>query len=180
MILNKPPGFVCSTLSSKRHRSIYSLLPGGGSPTLKYAGRLDADSEGLVLLTDDGELIFRLTHPRYKLRKIYLVKTSRIPDRKSMQRLESGIELSDGMTRPCRARLEAQGGGGAVVRVELFEGRNRQLRRMFDAVGFRVTGLKRIGIGSLRLGSLMQGKTRKLTGIEIERLKKSVGLPGSR
>jgi len=176
LILHKPPGFICSTLSTVKYRSIYKLLPEGSASKLKYAGRLDADSEGLVLLTDDGELINRLTHPRYQHGKIYLVKTLGTPRREDLKLLERGVQLDDGQTAPCNISLVKRLKGGAWLRVEIFEGRKRQLRRMFETIGHHVVRLKRVSIGTLHMGSLRKGAVRELTPGEIEKLKQSAGL----
>ncbi len=180
IILNKPAGFICSTVSSKNYRSIYTLLPGTGTSRLKYAGRLDVDSEGLVLLTDDGELIFRLTHPRHKQGKRYLVKTRGVPDPASIRKLAAGIRLDDGVTKPCRVRLQRTLKSGAWFQIELFEGRKRQLRRMFEAIGYGVERLRRIGIGPILLGTLSRGEVRVLREKEVSLLLKSAGLFGTR
>jgi pseudouridine synthase len=176
MMLHKPPGYVCSTKSRGSQRPIYSLLPGQWTGRLKYAGRLDADSEGLVLLTDDGELIYRLTHPRFKQAKIYLVFVDRSPDRRVLERLRKGVVLEDGPTLPARVSLARKGGEALLLQFELTEGRKRQVRRMCDAVGLKVRRLTRTGMGPLRLGGLGPGRARMLTQEEVRSLLHSVAL----
>jgi 23S rRNA pseudouridine2605 synthase len=176
MLLHKPAGYVCSTRPSGSLEPIYNLLPRRFSRKLKYAGRLDADSEGLVLLTDDGELIYRLTHPRFKQPKIYLVKVDRVPGRKALEELARGVLLEDGRTLP--AVVSEAGGerGPRWVHIEITEGRKRQVRRMCEAVGLKVGRLVRMGIANLRLGELESGKARALTGRETRDLLRSVGI----
>ncbi len=175
VMFNKPPGYVCSTVSRGGGRSIYDILPEQYA-NLKYTGRLDAGSEGALLLTNDGELIHRYTHPRFKQTKYYLVKTRGVPERSSIRGLERGIELDDGMTLPCSVKLWKKGDGWAWYRVELREGRKRQLRRMFEAVGHEVERLRRVGIGPVRLGKVPAGGVRVLSPDEVHMLKESVGL----
>lgn len=175
VMLNKPPGYVCSRVTRGQRRSIYDLLPGSYAK-LNYAGRLDADSEGALLLTDDGELIHRYTHPRFKQPKFYLVKTRGVPSKTSVRKLERGIELEDGVTRPCSVTLWRKGNEWAWYRVELREGRKRQIRRMFGAIGYEVERLKRTGVGPLELGTLSSGEMRVLSPREISELRERVGL----
>lgn len=176
LILNKPRGFVCNANPVGNQKSIYCLLPGPRPYSLKYAGRLDLDSEGLLILTDEGELVYRLTHPRFKIRKIYMVKTIGVPGQSALANLRRGVRLSDGPTLPCRVKLTRRVRGGAWFRVELFEGRKRQLRRMFGNVGYEVARLKRIAIGPTHLGSLAPGRVRPLSDKEVLRLRRAVGL----
>lgn len=176
LILHKPPGYVCSTVSQGRQRSIYHLLEGRWRGRLKYAGRLDADSEGLVLLTDDGELIYRLTHPRFKQTKAYLVRVDRMPDARALERLRKGVMLEDGPTLPAGAHLARGEGGASWLCIEITEGRKRQVRRMCDALGLSVERLVRIGLGPLSLGRLAAGRTRMLTPKEVRSLLRCVGI----
>jgi 23S rRNA pseudouridine2605 synthase len=132
-------------------------------------GRLDLNSEGLLLLTNDGELANALTHPRYEVPKTYRVKLARGPvSDRAIRRLREGVQLEDGLTAPARVRRE----GGDVLEITIHEGRNRQVRRMCEAVGHRVKALERIAFGPLRLGDLPPGKVRRLAGPELERLRR--------
>ena len=137
-------------------------------------GRLDADSTGLILLTNDGELADLLTHPRYGVDKVYRAKVQ--PGRLSPRALEAlreGVELDDGRTAPAKARQVGQG----VVEITLREGRKRQVRRMCEAVGHRVVELERVAFGPLGLRGLDRGKSRRLNGAEVERLRRAATGP---
>jgi 23S rRNA pseudouridine2605 synthase len=129
-------------------------------------GRLDADSTGLLLLTNDGELANRLTHPRYGVTKAYRVELRRPPSDADLRRLEGGVELDDGMTAPA----QVQRLGEREVEIVLREGRNRQVRRMAEAIGNRVMKLRRVRFGPIELGRLTRGKARRLGEDEISRL----------
>jgi 23S rRNA pseudouridine2605 synthase len=129
-------------------------------------GRLDVDSTGLLLLTNDGALANRLTHPRYGVAKSYRAELRRPPSDADLRRLASGVELEDGMTAPAELRRL----GEREVELTLREGRNRQVRRMAEAVGNRVVSLRRVRFGSVELGSLSQGQTRRLSEAEIASL----------
>ena len=160
-MLNKPPGVLSTARDERGRRNVLQLLP--ATPGLHPVGRLDRDSEGLLLLTTDGELTLRLTHPRYGHRKSYRVwcEQGTVP-RQVLKRLERGVELEDG---PARAiGVESRPGGCLLV---LGEGRKRQVRRMLAAVGFDVSRLVRIAIGKLELGDLPAGEYRELSQAEI-------------
>jgi 23S rRNA pseudouridine2605 synthase len=129
-------------------------------------GRLDADSTGLLLLTNDGELANRLTHPRYEVPKAYRVELRRPPSEGDLRRLERGVELEDGMTAPAKVRRL----GEREVEIVLREGRNRQVRRMAEAVGNLVVSLRRVSFGPIALGQLVEGEARRLTPKEVSRL----------
>jgi 23S rRNA pseudouridine2605 synthase len=167
IILNKPAGFV-STRSDRHARdTIFDLLPGKFSH-LFHAGRLDAQTEGLLVLTNDGELAQRLTHPRYKIDKEYEVTLDRPWDSSLTPRLLRGI-LLDGE----RARIaELRALSPTRLRVVLRQGINRQIRRMFEAVGYQVKHLTRLRTGNLRLGDLPRGHWRQLTNAEIDNIKR--------
>jgi 23S rRNA pseudouridine2605 synthase len=136
------------------------------SARLYPVGRLDAESTGLLLLTNDGELANRLTHPRYGVAKTYRARLGRAISERDVERLRRGVALEDGPTAP----TEAKRLGEREIEIVLREGRNRQARRMVEAVGNRVVSLQRIGFGSLRLGRLAEGGTRRLGDREIARL----------
>jgi 23S rRNA pseudouridine2605 synthase len=133
-------------------------------------GRLDAESTGLILLTNDGELADLLTHPRYGVEKVYRVRVQ--PGRlspRALQALRDGVELEDGRTAPARVRQAAPG----VLEITLREGRKRQVRRMCEVVGHRVVELERVAFGPLGLRGLERGKSRRLKDAEVERLKRA-------
>jgi 23S rRNA pseudouridine2605 synthase len=168
--LNKPKGILSTARDTHGRRTVTELVP--SSRRLYPVGRLDADTSGLILLTNDGELAERLTHPRYGVEKVYRaqVRPAPVSDR-ALAQLREGVELDDGMTSPARVRQVAPG----VVELAIGEGRNRQVRRMCEAVGHRVLTLERLAFGPLRLGDLAPGASRQLGGAEVERLREAAG-----
>jgi 23S rRNA pseudouridine2605 synthase len=168
--INKPPGVVSTAREPGDRPAVVSLID---SPARLYpVGRLDADSTGLLLLTNDGELANRLTHPRYGVAKAYRAELRRPPSDRDLGRLRRGVELEDGPTAPAEvSRL-----GEREIEIVLGEGRNRQVRRMVEAVGNRVVALCRVRFGSLALGSLAEGRSRRLSEGEIARLWKDAEL----
>ena len=135
-------------------------------------GRLDYDSEGLLLLTNDGDLMNSLLHPSHEVEKAYLVKVSNHVSEETLRRLRAGVTLDDGrLTSPAEARLVRYETFASVVIVTIHEGRNRQVRRMFSAVGHEVVSLKRVGFAGIKLGDLPRGQWRRLTDREVARLK---------
>ena len=165
LMLNKPVGFLCTSRKSREQGgTIFDLLP----TDRRYfsVGRLDRDTSGLILVTDDGELAFRLSHPRYGTHKTYLVETDVPLKETALRRLLIGVELEDGPARAVEASLSAP----RRLRIVLAEGRKRQVRRMTAELGARVIRLHRSRIGRLSLGSLPSGKWRELTAREIRLL----------
>jgi 23S rRNA pseudouridine2605 synthase len=162
--VNKPVGVTSTAREPGRRRAVVELVDSGAR--LYPVGRLDADSSGLILVTNDGELANRLTHPRYEVPRTYRVLLRRPPTDRELRRLREGVELDDGRTAPARARRR----GRREIELTIREGRNRQVRRMAEAVGNRVESLERVSFGSLRLGSLPQGDARRLNAKQIERL----------
>lgn len=184
LALNKPAG-VLSTMSDDRGRmTLTDLLPDrvrDSGQRLFHVGRLDADTEGLLLLTNDGELAHRLTHPSYGVEKEYLVHVRGDPDRSVLHRLRTGVELDDGMTAPARASLVAP----SVLRLRIHEGRNRQVRRMCETVGHPVERLVRVRIGPISDRGLGPGEWRELEPAELRTLERAAATssstrPGSR
>jgi 23S rRNA pseudouridine2605 synthase len=162
--VNKPAGVVSTAREPGERPAVVELVD---SPARLYpVGRLDADSTGLLLLTNDGELANRLTHPRYEVAKTYRVRLRRAPSESEIERLRRGVELEDGPTAPAEVRRA----GEREIEIVIREGRNRQVRRMIEAAGNRVLGLRRVGFGSLRLGRLAEGSARRLGDEEISRL----------
>ena len=144
-------------------------------------GRLDADSTGMLLLMDDGDLAYRLTHPRYKVAKEYEVVTAGVPTTKNIQALREGVKLDDGITAPAevellRATTGDRDSGRAKLRVVIREGRHRQVRRMLQAVGYQALSLRRTAFGPLRMGRLKTGGWRVLSTGEVEALRRATGL----
>jgi len=162
--VNKPAGVVSTAREPGRRRAVTELVRSGAR--LYPVGRLDAGSTGLILLTNDGELANRLTHPRYEVPKTYLVELRRPPSERDLEALRRGVRLEDGLTAPARVRRR----GERRVEITIREGRNRQVRRMAEAVGNEATALQRVRIGSLELGALEPGEARRLDDEEVRRL----------
>lgn len=169
-LLNKPKGFVCTVKDDKDRKTVMQLLPENAGRVYPV-GRLDYDTEGMLLLTDDGELAFRLTHPMNEIPKTYLVKVEGSVDERSLAKLRSGVELDGKLTGKSRVKVIETNKKFTKMHVTITEGRNRQIRRMFEEVGRQVIFLKRIRIGEMGLGSLERGKVRRLTADEIYYLK---------
>jgi 23S rRNA pseudouridine2605 synthase len=166
--LNKPPGVTTTLRDPHAARSLGSLIPSG--PRVVPVGRLDRDSEGLLLLTNDGELAHRIQHPRYGIEKEYLAEVvGRMPPAVA-RALTRGVELEDGPARALRARVVESSGGRSAVSVVLGEGRKREVRRLLAAVGFPVRRLVRTRVGPVSLGSLKPGKSRPLGPEEVATL----------
>ena len=162
--LNKPAGVVSTAREPGKRKAVVELV--ASRARLYPVGRLDAESTGLIVLTNDGELANRLTHPRYGVAKTYVAELRRPPAERDLARLSGGLRLDDGPTAPARVRRL----GERRVEVTLREGRNRQVRRMFEAIGNEVLGLRRVRLGSLELGDLSPGESRRLDDDEVVRL----------
>jgi pseudouridine synthase len=176
-LLYKPPGVVSSASDPEGRRTVVDLVTGGGR--LFPVGRLDYDSEGLILLTNDGDLANRVTHPRYGIVKKYLALVGGGPTKTDVQRLAKGIDLEDGPARALSASIVGRQGGETMVELTMGEGRNREVRRMFEAMGFEVMRLVRTAIGPISDRSLKPGQSRRLSTSEIRDLLAS-GSPGDR
>ena len=160
--LNKPAGVVSTASDPQGRPTVVSLLP--GQRRLYPVGRLDIDTTGLILLTNDGELAYRLTHPRFEVGKSYRVMVFNPPVRTTAIRaLRMGVTLEDGVTAPARVRRVAD----HAIEITIHEGRKRQVKRMFEAVGYRVRRLERVAFGPLGLGDLAPGRWRRLTEAEV-------------
>jgi len=175
LLLNKPFGYV-STLHDPEGRPIIRDLFKDVKERIYPVGRLDFDSSGLLILTNDGELAFRLMHPKFHIPRTYKVIVEGVISDKSVERLKKGVSLDDGPTNPARVRIIETQQGRSVVRITIFEGRSREIRRMCEAVGHKTLKLTRIGYGNLDLGDLKVGKYRHLKNVEVKALRKSVGL----
>ncbi len=166
--LNKPAGVVTTASDPQGRPTVVGLVP--GEPRVFPVGRLDLDTEGLLLLTNDGELAELVTHPRHGVDKAYLAEVEGVPGRQALRRLREGVDLDDGPTAPARVRLLAPRGAGSALEVVIHEGRNRQVRRMCEAVGHPVRRLVRTSIGPLRDPALAPGEWRPLRPREVRAL----------
>jgi 23S rRNA pseudouridine2605 synthase len=169
-LLHKPAGVVTTAKDTHGRPTVVDLVP--AEPRVFPVGRLDVDTEGLLILTNDGELTNRLTHPRHGVEKEYLVEVDGTPSRGTLRRLREGVELDDGVTAPAKASAVADG----VLRIVLHEGRNRQVRRMCEAVGHPVRRLVRTRIGPLTDTKLQAGEWRSLTPAEVAALAKAAAV----
>lgn len=169
-LLNKPSGVVSTARDPQGRPTVLDYVD---EPERLYpVGRLDQETTGLILLTNDGELANRLTHPRYGVEKTYRVKVVKPPVKPDvLERLRGGVQLEDGMTLPAKVRrVKAD-----TIEITIREGRNRQVRRMIEAVGHRVHSLERVAFGPLRLGGLQEGQTRRLRPHEVESIRNPPG-----
>lgn len=171
IMMYKPKGCITSVRDDKGRKTVYDYLE-KDIPALVPVGRLDYDSEGLLLLTNDGELAYKLTHPSNEVPKTYLVRADGQFPEHILAKLRKGVEIDGQMTKRCRVKLKEQGEKEAKLEITITEGRNRQIRKMIEAVERNVVFLKRIAIGNLRLGGLGRGAWRYLCDDEIEYLKK--------
>ncbi|MCS6862755.1 MAG: rRNA pseudouridine synthase, partial [Abditibacteriales bacterium] len=171
LLLNKPRGCVTTRRDPQGRPTVMDWLP----PEYQHlhpVGRLDFDTEGLLLLTNDGALTNALTHPRHAVPKTYRAWVRGRIRRDALRRLERGVVLDDGPTAPARVRMISQNEHVSVIEIEIHEGRKRQVRRMCAAVGHPVLALRRVRLGDVTLGNLKPGEYRRLTEEEIERLRK--------
>lgn len=168
--LHKPAGVVSTAHDTHGRRTVVDLVP--SRQRLYPVGRLDADTTGLILLTNDGALAHALTHPSFEVPKTYRARVAGRPDERALRALREGVELDDGRTAPARVRRL----GTHELELTIHEGRKRQVRRMLEAVGHRVVSLRRVAFGPLRLGDLEPGRHRRLTSAEVARLR----LPAAR
>jgi len=170
ILLNKPKGYI-SSVTDPLKRPVVTDLVGPVPSRVFPVGRLDYDAEGVLLLTNDGEFSNRLIHPRFDVPKKYLVKVKDVPDKSDLEKLEKGVYLEDGRTRPARARFIRKTQENSWIELTVFEGRNRLVKRMCLAVGHPVAKLKRIEFAGIKLGNLKPGEFRLLTKKEVEALR---------
>ena len=172
ILMNKPRGYLCSTSDDRGRKCVTDLL-GELNARVYPVGRLDLISEGMLLLTDDGELKNRLTHPAYSLPKVYRVKVSEAVTENQLAILTSPLMIDDYEIKPVDVKIAGADESGTVLKMTLLEGRNRQIRKMCEQAGLTVRRLSRISIGNMKLDGLQVGKWRYLTEEEVEYLKKA-------
>ena len=170
ILMNKPAGYVTTVKDTHERRTVMDLLT--GVPYRVFpVGRLDFETEGLLLLTNDGEFAYRMTHPKFKMVKTYVAVVQGNVTEERLAMLRNGVQLEDGMTAPAEVNIVRREKHVTVVEISIYEGRNRQVRRMCEAAGMTVTRLKRIQEGKLSLGDLPLGKWRYLTPAEVAEMK---------
>jgi 23S rRNA pseudouridine2605 synthase len=169
IMLNKPPGYVTTAKDQFSRKTVLDLIQ-GVEERIYPVGRLDYETSGLLLLTNDGELAFKLTHPGREIEKVYHARISGFLEEKDVKSFERGMRIEDYVTAPAKLKLVEKLADSSVVEVTIHEGRNRQVRKMFEAIGRRVLKLRRVATGPLRLGGLEEGRWRYLTEKEIKAL----------
>jgi 23S rRNA pseudouridine2605 synthase len=174
VLVHKPPGLVTTRSDPQGRPTVYGLLPEEHGE-LRYVGRLDQPTEGLLLLTNSGDVLHRLTHPSYEVEREYHAWVKGAPAPDTLERLRAGVELDDGPARASRVRVLRRQGKTAILTLVLQEGRKREVRRLLEAVGHPVTRLVRVRFGPVRLGDLPAGQWRELNPEEIRRLRAAVG-----
>ena len=182
VMLNKPLGVVTTASDEHGRRTVLDVIGQAGQAKHRLfpVGRLDGDTTGLLLLTDDGDLAYRLTHPRYKVDKEYIAEVAGVPTDSDLRLLRHGVRLPDGLTAPATVDLirnrRSERSERSELRVVIHEGRNRQVRRMLKGVGHTVTALRRTAFGPLRLHQLRAGEWRVLTEGEVRALRRAAGM----
>jgi 23S rRNA pseudouridine2605 synthase len=169
--LNKPAGYITTTEDDRERATVMELVA-DIEERIYPVGRLDADTTGLLIMTNDGDLAYRLTHPKTEIVKTYRVRVTGIISRERLNRLRRGVDIGGYITAPAEVELIKQGKSSALVEIRIREGKNRQVRKMFSAVGNKVLELQRTAIGEVRLGNLKESHYRKLKQNEISSLSK--------
>lgn len=173
LLLNKPVGYI-TTMDDQFNRKTVKELVDSISQRVFPVGRLDKDSEGLLIMTNDGELAYKLTHPKFYIEKTYLLTVNGHLSSQSLNDLRQGIKLEDGVTSPAKVELLEERKKTSIIEINIHEGRNRQIRRMFDQIGHPVIKLKRTKISFLNLGDLKKGTYRHMTKEEVYKLREIV------
>lgn len=174
IMLNKPLGYISSVKDQFDRPTVTDLIKDEIKARLFPVGRLDYDTEGLLLLTNDGDFAYKITHPKHNIEKTYIAAIRGGITEPKMNKLRRGVTLTDGfLTAPADVRIIDAEAGQTLVKITIHEGKNRQVRRMFEAVGLNVAALKRISISGIEMGNLPVGRWRHLTSHEISRLKNS-------
>jgi len=175
VLFHKPPGVVTTRSDPQGRPTVYGMLP-ADMGELRYVGRLDQPTEGLLILTNEGDVLHRLTHPSYEVDREYRAWVKGVPKSDTIRRLTTGVELEDGPARATKAKVLQPLKGGTLLALVLQEGRKREVRRLLEAVGHPVTRLMRVRFGPIRLGELPAEQWRELDNKEIRALKTSVRL----
>ncbi len=170
IVLNKPQGYI-TTVSDEQDRPTVMDLITDITERVFPVGRLDYNTTGLLILTNDGELSQKLTHPQHQVTKTYHARVSGVLSNERLNKLRSGVDIGGFVTSKARVEILKQGDKSTIVEIEISEGKNRQVRKMFTAVGCKVQELERVSMGEIRLGRLLQGHYRKLTAQEVAYLK---------
>ncbi len=173
ILLNKPKGYVTTRSDPQRRPTVIDLV--GTRDYVYPVGRLDFESEGLLLLTNDGDLAARLTHPSHGVPRVYEARVLGVPDERDVQRLARGVEIEGRRTAPAEVSIMSARLRGATLRIAIREGRNRQVRKMCEAIGHPVDSLTRVAIGPIRDTRLKPGQWRELTAEEVRKLRASAG-----
>lgn len=173
LVLNKPRGVVSTMDDPQGRPTLEQYVP--RHQRLFHVGRLDTETEGLLILTNDGDFANKLAHPSHEVPKTYLAEVEGLLDNKTLRRLEKGLSLEDGPIKPDKVKLVTRAEARSMVQITLHEGRNRIVRRIFDSIGHPVRQLSRITIGPIRLGQLQVGETRELTREELGALLDVIG-----
>jgi pseudouridine synthase len=175
ILLYKPRGYLSTVKDPRGRKTVLDLLE-GLEARVYPVGRLDYDSEGLLLLTNDGDLTYALTHPKHQIKKTYLARVKGIPSPDKVEQLARGVTLEDGPTAPASVEIDDIYNGNARLRITIHEGRNREVRRMCEHIGHPVIALKRISVGPLTAYGLKTGQYRRLSASELKQIKKLAGL----
>jgi 23S rRNA pseudouridine2605 synthase len=175
-LVNKPKGYLCTNADPARRPLVIDMVP-HVSQRVYTVGRLDEASEGLLLLTNDGDLAFRLMHPRFGVEKTYVVQVAGQPSADDLQQLLKGVWLSDGHVKAKHVKRLKTRGESTILRIVLNEGKNREIRRMLARLGHKVLRLRRIAIGPVQLGNLKSGKARRLSAPELAALRRAASPP---
>lgn len=173
IMLNKPSGYVTTVKDQFQRPTVIELLKGVNERVFPV-GRLDYETTGLLILTNDGDFTFKMTHPSHEIAKTYLATISGIPSKEEISSFERGLKIEEYTTSPAKLRIVRARDRVCDVEVTIHEGRNRQVRKMCDAIGHPVLSLKRISLGSLKLGDLPEGSWRELSADEVKDLLKTV------
>ena len=172
-LLYKPKGYISAVTDDKGRKTVVDIFKKHVPERIFPVGRLDYDTTGLLLLTNDGEFSYQLTHPKFKIDKTYVARVKGVPTIEGLKKLQRGIKLEDGKTAPAKVSMTSfdEKAGKAICEITIHEGRNRQVRRMFEAIGTPVVKLKRERFAFLDLGNLSPGEYRELTKHEVKRLR---------